>query len=234
MKPVGIIIPTQIEAGVLVRRISERKETAAQSRLFYEGFINKKPVVFCLCGIGKTNAAHGVTLLIERFGPSIVYMIGVAGAYPSSGLEIGESVVAEREVYGDEGLMLGTEFKGMAGLGLALADVGGKRYYNEFPLLVPDALKDCRHKGTFVTVSSCTGTLRLGREMEQRYGAICENMEGAAIAHICLLNGVPAAEIRGISNIIGDREGKPLDRSAILKASENVQEYFLERLFRRD
>ncbi len=231
MKTCGIIVPTPLEAGVIIRNMSETAEVTVQGNIFYNGLLNKRPVVLCLCGIGKTNAAHGTTLLIERFSPAFVYMVGVAGAYPSSGFRIGDSVVADGEVYGDEGLMLGTEFKGMDEIGLPLAVIGGNSYCNKFPLVVPDELKDYRNKGTFVTVSSCSGTLKRGIEMEKRYRALCENMEGASMAHICLLNGIPAAEIRGISNIVEDRSGKPLERSAILKAAENVQGFFLERLF---
>jgi futalosine hydrolase len=231
MKPYGIVVPTLMEAGILIRSISERAEVTVQNCIFYSGFLNNRPVILCLCGIGKTNAAHGTTLLIERFNPDFVYVIGVAGAYPSSGLEIGDSAVAEAEIYGDEGLMLGTEFKGMDEIGLPFAVVEGDRYYNKFPLCIPRELNGHRNKGTFVTVSSCTGTLRRGREIEKRHGALCENMEGAAIAHICLMNNIRAAEIRGVSNIIEDRTGKLLDRSAILKAAENVQNLFLESLF---
>ena len=42
--------------------------------------------------------------------------------------------------------------------------------------------------------------------MEERWGAVCENMEGAAAAHVSLLYGVPFAEARGISNIVEDRD----------------------------
>jgi nucleoside phosphorylase len=55
-------------------------------------------------------------------------------------------------------------------------------------------------------------------------------MEGAAVAHVCLLNNVPAAEIRGISNVIADRAEKPLDRSAIIEAANRVQMFFLEKV----
>jgi futalosine hydrolase len=31
-------------------------------------------------------------------------------------------------------------------------------------------------------------------------------MEGAAAAHVCALYGVPFLEVRGISNLVGDRD----------------------------
>ncbi len=231
MKPCGIIIPTSMEAEILVRSMSERTEVKVQNKIYYGGFLNERPVILCLCGIGKTNVAHGTTLLIERFNPASVCVIGVAGAYPSSRLRIGDIAVAEKEIYGDEGLLLSSGFGGMEDICLPLAAVYGKSYYNEFPLQIPEQFKKLRHRGTFVTVSSCTGTLKRGMEIEQKYGALCENMEGASIAHICLMNSIPVMEIRGISNIIENRASKFLDRSAVMRAAENVQEFFLDRLF---
>ncbi len=230
MRPAAIIAPTLIEAEALFHMMSSKEEFVIQGKPFYKGVLKRKDVVLCLCGIGKTNAAHGTALLLERFQPAIVYVIGVAGAYPSAGLSIGDIVVAEKEIYGDEGLLLESVFMTMDAIGLPLATSGGTRYYNEFPLHVPAELADYRNKGVFVTVSSCTGTLHLGREIEKSFNALCENMEGASVAHVCLLNGTPAAEIRGISNIIEDRTGKPLDKSAILEAADKVQHFFLEKV----
>lgn len=229
MRRDGIIAPTLIEAEALLRLLSSKEEFVIQGKPFYKGLLKGKDTVLCLCGVGKTNAAHGTALLLEIFGPDIVYVIGIAGAYPSAGLGIGDIVVAEKEIYGDEGLLLESGFMTMNVIGMPLAASGGTLYYNEFPLHVPADLTDYRHKGVFVTVSACTGTLHRGREIEKSFNALCENMEGASVAHICLLNATPAAEIRGISNIIEDRAGKPLDKAAILEAADKVQQFFLAR-----
>ena len=228
MSPYGIIVPTLAEADILIRSISEREEVIIQNKTFYKGLLNDESVILCMCGIGKTNAAHGTTLLIEKFQPAFICMIGVAGAYPSAGLAIGDIVGAEREIYGDEGVVLGSGLITMEKIGLPLAVTGTVSCFNEFPLHVPEQWRDLRHRGTFITVSACTGILTRGKELEEKFGAICENMEGASMAHVCVLNDIQAAEIRGVSNIIEDREGKPLDRSAIAEAAEKVQNFFLQ------
>jgi hypothetical protein len=38
------------------------------------------------------------------------------------------------------------------------------------------------------------------------------------------------AEIRGISNIIEDRNGKPLDKEALLTAAANAQRFFIDKM----
>lgn len=227
----GIIVPTLVESEILIREISDRDEFVIQNKRFYTGKLKEKTVVLCVCGIGKANAAHGTTLLLEKFHPDSVYVAGVAGAYPSSGLKIGDIAVGDKEIYGDEGLLLESGFRTMETLGLPMASVGKSQYFNQFPLHVPEALRNQINRGAFVTVSACSGTLKRGIEIEKQFQAICENMEGAAIAHICLLNNTPVTEMRGISNIIEDREGKPLDKQAILDAAAKVQKFLLENLF---
>ena len=50
------------------------------------------------------------------------------------------------------------------------------------------------------------GTTARGLELTGRTGGICENMEGAGAALACRQTGVPFMELRGISNLVEDRE----------------------------
>ncbi len=52
-------------------------------------------------------------------------------------------------------------------------------------------------------------------------------MEGAALAHVALAQGIPLIELRSISNIIEDRSGNRLDRSHLLRAADLAQDFFL-------
>lgn len=239
MKLLGIIASTEIEAGLIIGRLQDKASLSIQGKPFYKGILlDNIAVIVCICGIGKVNAAHGTTLLLERFMTDFVYNIGVAGAYPSSGLGIGDIAIAEKEIYGDEGLITKSEvrekdeinFYTMDKIKLPLCVKDGVEYYNEFPMYLPEELRGFKKKGNFVTISACTGILEKGMQIEKRFNAICENMEGAAIAHVCSLSGIPITEIRGISNIIEDRTVVPLNKSDIVKAAENVQKFFLELL----
>ena len=227
----GIIVSTLGEAALLLGNLDAKRTLTHQNKSFFSGVINGNArAVICICGVGKTNASHGTTLLLERFGPDHVYSIGVAGAYPGSGLNIGDVAVAENEFYGDEGILTESGFHTIDALGIALVSVSGNEYYNKFPLVVPEAFKGSKSKGNFVSVSTCTGTRSRAIEMEMSFNAICENMEGAAVAHICALNNIPVTEIRGISNIIGTREAFPLETAAIRAAAENVQQMLMGKL----
>jgi len=54
-------------------------------------------------GVGAVNAAHAVTLAIAERKPAAVVACGIGGAYPASGLAIGDVVCADVECYGDLG-----------------------------------------------------------------------------------------------------------------------------------
>lgn len=228
---IGLIASTEIEINEIISKLSIREHLVHKDKSFYRMIVNKDiSIVACISGIGKVNAAFCTTLLLERFCPDIIYVIGIGGAYPSSGLNIGDIVIAEKEIYGDEGLALKEGFHTMEIIGLPLVRKNESCYYNEFPMHVPNYLQGFKSKGNFITVSSCTGTLEKALELEQKFGAICENMEGAAVSHICLLYGMPIVEIRGISNIVGDRYAEPLNKKDIIRASNNVQKFFMNML----
>ncbi len=60
--------------------------------------------------------------------------------------------------------------------------------------------------GPCITASQVTGVTAEAKELAERWEALAESMEGAAAAHICALYGVPFLEVRGISNLVGDRD----------------------------
>jgi futalosine hydrolase len=79
--------------------------------------------------------------------------------------------------------------------------------------------------GVFLTVSTVTGTRERALELRRRHKALCENMEGAAVAQVCALYGIPLLEIRGISNMVEDRDALGWEKGL---AALNCQRAVLE------
>ncbi len=152
-------------------------------------------------GVGPVNAAHAVTLFLARTGARAVVVCGVGGAYPGSGLTVGEVVCAETECYGDLGATTPAGFLDMKALGFAIAEKPAP-LFNEIPMQIFPS----ERKVPFVTVTSCTGTDSHARALEARTRGAVESMEGAAVAHVAYLHGIPVGEVRGISNIVTDRD----------------------------
>jgi futalosine hydrolase len=163
-------------------------------------------------GVGPVNAAHSTTLAIIEQKPDAIVVCGVAGAYPSSGLQVGDVVSASLEIYGDLGARSLSGFLDMRALGFSVVS-RPTVLFNEIPIQVFPTNRTVR----FVTVSTCTGTESTAREIEARTGGAVENMEGAAVAHVAHIHGVPIGEVRGISNLVTDRDTKSwrLEEAAI-------------------
>jgi futalosine hydrolase len=170
-----------------------------------------------LCtGVGPVNAAHAVTLAVARQRPDAIVVCGVGGAYPGSGLGIGDVVCADLECYGDLGADSPAGFLDMKALGFPVI-AGPEPVYNDLPLQIYPV----ERRVTFVTVSTCTGTDAAARAIAARTGGAVENMEGAAVAHVARLHDIPVGEVRGISNLVTERDTSTWRlREAALAAQE--------------
>ncbi len=161
-------------------------------------------------GIGRTNAAAATTEAIIKDGPfNSVISAGLAGALPGGELEIGDIVVATSCVYVEEGLLTPDGFQDMAGLGFSLGDFTGNVVPVDPNMLV--VLDVLYRTGPIATVASCSGTDEAAREVVRRTGAIAEAMEGAAVVHAAARLGIPAGELRAISNTTGNRNNQRWD-----------------------
>jgi len=175
--------------------------TEFEGRLLRERLATSEGTRLVVTGVGPVNAAHAVTVEILRRAPEAILVCGVGGAYPGSRLEVGDVACADVECYGDLGAVAPSGFLDMKALGLPVVASPGP-LYNDLPVQICPV--DRRVK--FVTVSSCTGTEAAARALEARTGGAVENMEGAAVAHVACLHGIPVGEVRGISNRVTDRD----------------------------
>jgi len=176
-------------------------------------------------GVGPVNAAHAVTLAITRSRPNAIVVCGIGGAYPGSGLHIGDVACADSECYGDLGATSPAGFLDMQALGFPIVE-GPPAIYNLLPMQLFPASKRVR----FVTMSTCTGTGMAARAIEARTGGAVENMEGAAVAHVAALHNIPVGELRGISNMVTDRDTRSW---RITEAATAAQEVLLSWLAQR-
>jgi futalosine hydrolase len=233
MQPIIITAATARELSSLIGQAGTSPISPAPF-VVHEGVLAGRRVVLAVTGIGKVNAAACTTFLLERYTPRLLVSTGCAGAYPGSGMEVGDLAVASSEVCGDEGVLTPTGWEPLQLIGIPTVERGGNRYFNEFPLSLSAAARAMNlashlglpmHRGRFVTVSTCSGTDARGLELWERFHAICENMEGAAVAQVALLYGVDALEVRGISNLVEDRD---LSRWNIPLAVEEAQRFLVK------
>jgi len=234
---IALLCSVQAEAERLLGSIMVTRSTKLGSKLLLEGTLGDQRILLCVGGIGKVNAAHAATLMFTRFNPEALVAFGIGGAYPSSGARVGDIAIAKEEIAGDEGVLTQEGFRDTEYIGIPLVTTATQVMYTTFPASEPllhrslqsleahRASDQCTlHIGSFVTLSTCTGTLARARELEERYQGLCENMEGAAVAQVAKLHAVPWIEVRGISNIVEARDLKKWD---IPRAANAVQQAVL-------
>ena len=236
MKPVLIISAVPQETALLQLALGNPSWIKTPAFVSKMGTVGHLPVVICVGGVGKINAAAATAALIERHQPRLVINTGCAGAYPGSGFSIGDLVVASCEILGDEGVQTSQGWLDLQQMGMPSLVLGRQQFYNEIPLsshaaekvmLLADYCGVGLARGRFVTVSTCSGTLQRGEELARRFSAVCENMEGAAVALACLRYGIDCLELRGISNMVDERNPENWD---IQGAVENAQRLVLKYL----
>ena len=177
--------------------------TDFEASLLLARFTGDERVRIVVSGVGPVNAAHAATVAVIENRPDEIVVCGIGGAYPSSNLQTNDVVSAKTEIYGDLGAQSPTGFLDMQALGFPVVSTP-RPLFNELPLQVFPTTAVAR----FVTVSTCTGTESSAREIEARTKGAVENMEGAAVAHVAHLHGIPVGEVRGISNLVTNRDVK--------------------------
>jgi futalosine hydrolase len=221
---IALLCSVPAEADRLLASTAVTTCTTLGSKQLIEGMIGNQRMLLCVGGMGKVNAAHAATLMLARFDPDALLVFGIGGAYPSSGARIGDLAIAQEEIAGDEGVLTPEGFKDTRYIGIPLVKTATSLIYTTYPASDQLILRSLRsladhqksgegktHVGRFVTLSTCSGTAARARELEERYHGLCENMEGAAVAQVAELHGVPWLEVRGISNIVDERDPKKWD-----------------------
>ncbi len=171
-----------------------------------------------LTGVGIPLALAQTLTVAGRLRPRRILNIGIAGAYPSSGLQIGDIVAGQSEVYGDVGFAL-PQLPGFRHIG---ESEWGAFYREPLPLMqFAEFPAPCLGSGC--TVNTCTGTEEVGRLRETLFDAKFETMEGAAVAQAGQMLGIPVCEIRAISNFASVRDMRPEN---IRLALANLAAYF--------
>lgn len=220
------------------------------ARPWHLGSLCGKPVLLIEGGVGQVNTAAALTLALSRHDPAVILQFGVGGAYVRSGLEVGDLAIATEECYGDTGVLTPEGWMDLEGMGFPMIpartdshdSVVKEPLYNRIPLDAARAEMIRQHAkngmegetacriatGPFVTVQQCSGVQAAGDSLAARYGGICENMEGAAAAHVAEANDIPFVEIRGISNRVVDRDLSQWDLSLAIHRCQQAVERIVE------
>jgi futalosine hydrolase len=206
-----LLTATVMEQGRLAEAMAAAVTLFDAGRRRIAGRLAGRDVELVETGLGSVNTASALTRRLEAESPDIVLQVGVGGAYAGSGLHVGAVAVADSEFDADLGVITSEGWRPTDEIGLPVVERDGQRWFNRFPVddrLSAEAARCLEApRGPFLTVQACSGTTALGAERAARVpGALCESMEGAAAAQVCLAYGAPFLEVRAISNLVEDRD----------------------------
>ncbi len=195
----GIIVATDQELSALTEIMTGTKKLQIHDMTFYLGKINSTDIVLTKCGIGKVNAARTSQIIIDKFCVEKLINIGAAGAL-NKALKIKDIVIANKLVQYDFDLssLDGTEKGEIPKI--------GKYIYTDSELvkqckkILLDNLDYNVTIGTIASADRFCSDINEGEQIREYFDAECVEMEGAAIAQVCMLDNIPCLIIRGISD----------------------------------
>ena len=199
----GIIGAMRLEIETLLGAMTEKNEEEHGGSTYYSGSLRGLPVVVVQSGVGKVNAALSAQILCDCYGVTHLVNTGIAGSL-NPALDIGDLVVSTDAIYHDFDCtpfgyppcrvpgMDADAFKadrGLADLALAAAETVNPGHAAMGRIASGDQfIASPERKAKIISLT----------------GAVCTEMEGAAIAHAAYRNGVPFVILRAISDKADD------------------------------
>ena len=172
-------------------------------------------------GIGPVEAAAATARALTTSAPSCVVNAGIAGAF-SGRARVGDAFAVETDYFAELGQEGGAPLPPLPGGARLITQADSD------PLLIKTAQRAGARIGNAVSVSTVTATRVRADELAARFEAELEAMEGFAILRAAALAGVPAIELRGVSNIVGPREEGGWDFDAGARAVSALLDRFLD------
>jgi futalosine hydrolase len=149
-------------------------------------------------GVGPVEAAQGTARALSAQPYSVAINAGIGGGFRAR-TTVGDAIVVAVEHYVELGLEDGSTFPLPGGVELE------RRVESDAALLDVARTRLAVAVGTGVTSAIVTSTDARAAALAARFDPDVESMEGFAVLRAARSAGVPALELRGISNLVGDR-----------------------------
>ncbi len=220
---IGIICAMKIEVDGLKELMENPKTTEKAGLEFISGKIFDKDVAILECGIGKVNAAVGTQIMIDLFSPDVIINSGIAGSL-SKELIVGDIVISTDCVEHDINTVALDEPRGQ------ISFTGEQRIDIPADKETCDKLYECCQglgshvrKGRIATGDMFVSVISQREFIAHEFGALCCEMEGGAVGHVCYMNKVPFAILRSISDDLKFHKGTDFEQFSQLAADRTIK-----------
>ncbi len=201
MKKLGIIGAMTVEVESLKSQLSELVVTEHAGISFYAGKLEGLPAVVAQCGVGKVNAAMCVQIMCDCFDVTHIVNTGVAGSLCAQ-LDIGDFVISRDAMYHDfDCHVLNPDYPVGQVPGMAVHAYPADEMLINYAFAAAQLVhKGHAHIGRVASGDQFVCDSAVKQTIIDNTGALCTEMEGAAIAHAAWRNSVPFVVIRAISD----------------------------------
>ena len=199
----GIIGAMDVEVATLKAKMENVTTTTHAASAYFEGTLEGSPAGVVQCGVGKVNAAMCAQILCSVYGVTHIVNTGIAGSLCAD-LDIGDLVICRDAMYHDfDCVHFGYEMGKVPGMNVVAFPA------NESMIAAAVSAAEAENPGHSKIGRIATGDLFVAAKPAKeaiiaKTGALCTEMEGAAIAHTAYRNGVPFVIIRAISDKADD------------------------------
>lgn len=203
-RPTLLLVPTELE----LRRLAD-----------LGGFPDQLACVET-CGFGPVAAAARTAQLVAEFAPARVVLTGLCGSYDADAHPVGSALEFDEVAIHGVGVGEGASHLAPPALGFPQWPGSPRAGAEVFDRL---ALQSVRGPGApRVLVTTCAASADRAQAEQRRgrfAGALAEDMEGFAVALACSLSGTGLRIVRGVSNVVGDRDSANWRIAAALGAA---------------
>ena len=227
---IGIIGAMSAEVEALKAKIENPRAERISGAEFVSGRLSGKDIVVAQCGIGKVFAAICAQTMILRYGATTLINTGVAGTL-SDKIGILDFAISSGVVQHDMDTTAIGDAPGLIS-GINIVEIPAAKSLCE--TVVSTAIEQGNRAIAGVVASGDQFINNASRKafIRDTFGAVCCEMEGAAIGQVCYINGVDFVIIRCISdNASGEAEMEypEMVKIAAIK-SQQLVEAILERI----
>jgi futalosine hydrolase len=127
--------------GAVSQEISALTELLSGCRVYplrcqnvWIGEYSNLSVLIGTTGLGKVNAAITSTAVLERFSVAQVWNVGCSGAYHEGLLQVGDVLITDKAICGDEGVLTRKGVLPVSEIGIPLIVCNGEEYHDSLPL----------------------------------------------------------------------------------------------------
>lgn len=194
----GIIGAMSVEVDALKAQIKEAKTESISGIEFVSGILYGQEVVVAQCGIGKVFAAMCAQTMILAYKVDRIINTGVAGTLCDK-LSILDIAVASGVVQHDmDTSPLGDPVGLISGINIVTFPSSDSLARNIIECASSIGV-NCVH-GIIASGDQFIGDKKKKEWIRSTFDAVACEMEGAAIGHVCYVNGVEFAVVRAISD----------------------------------